>query len=173
MPTNKFREMILYVAARSAGHRRFGAVKLNKILFVADFSAHRELGASISGEEYRHLQMGPAPTDLPRVRDELIQEGALRMETRGRAQVLVNLREPNMDDFTRAEIRLIDEAIGQLRHMTAEEVSEWSHKWPGWLYTLEGKPIPYETAHLPLETGRPPAPVDDATAAWARSLLEA
>jgi len=35
----KFQELLLYVAARCEGAPTFGATKLNKILFFADFLA--------------------------------------------------------------------------------------------------------------------------------------
>lgn len=63
----KFRELILYVANMSRNDPDFGAVKLNKILYYADFRAYRELGRPISGAAYRKLSEGPAPRQLLRV----------------------------------------------------------------------------------------------------------
>ena len=37
MATDKFRELILYIAQESEGDPNFGATKLNKILFFCDF----------------------------------------------------------------------------------------------------------------------------------------
>ena len=57
----KLRELILYIAHKSKSDPRFGAVKLNKLLYYADFTAYRLLGKSITGAEYQHLSEGPAP----------------------------------------------------------------------------------------------------------------
>ena len=46
---SRFRELILYCALKSETHRFFGATKLNKCLFYADFLAYRALGSSITG----------------------------------------------------------------------------------------------------------------------------
>ena len=56
----KFRELVLYVARKSEADPRFGATKLNKILFYADFWAYSKLGRSISGQKYRRLDQGLA-----------------------------------------------------------------------------------------------------------------
>jgi len=44
----KFRELILYIARKSEDDPKFGAVKLNKILFFSDFAAFRAFGKIVS-----------------------------------------------------------------------------------------------------------------------------
>ena len=61
---SKFRELVLYIAEQSEGDPRFGAVKLNKILYYSDFEAFRVLGESITGATYRKLSEGPAPLQM-------------------------------------------------------------------------------------------------------------
>ena len=69
----KIKEAILYVSKLSKGDPRFGAIKLNKILYYADFRAYRELGNSISNATYQHLNEGPAPRELLPAIEELIK----------------------------------------------------------------------------------------------------
>lgn len=57
----KLRELILYIAQKSKTDPRCGAVKLNKLLYYADFSAYRLLGRAITGAEYQHLKKGRRP----------------------------------------------------------------------------------------------------------------
>ncbi len=52
----KLRELIIHVATLSGMDEPFGATKLNKILFNADFEAYRQWGKSISGQEYFALE---------------------------------------------------------------------------------------------------------------------
>ena len=56
----RLRELILLICKGSEGDPRFGAVKLNKLLFYCDFSAYAKLGKSITGQEYLALPEGPA-----------------------------------------------------------------------------------------------------------------
>jgi len=48
----RLRELILLIATRSEGDEPFGAVKLNKLLFYADFFAYVKFGESITGQEW-------------------------------------------------------------------------------------------------------------------------
>src|SRR5438067_13073106 len=60
----KFRELILYFAQKSADDPAFGAVKLNKLLFYADFVSFAKRGKAITGATYFRLPHGPAPRQL-------------------------------------------------------------------------------------------------------------
>src|ERR1700733_10925348 len=75
----RFAELMLYVSEKCASDPKFGATKLNKILFYADFLAYAELGNSITGFEYQKLPHGPAPRRILTVRRRLEQEGALEV----------------------------------------------------------------------------------------------
>src|SRR5258708_19742785 len=60
----KLAELILFISERSEGDPRFGAGKLNKLLFYSDFGAYRLFGKSITGQQYQNLSNGPAPRRL-------------------------------------------------------------------------------------------------------------
>ena len=132
----------------------FGAVKLNKILYYADFDAYRLLGQPITGATYRKLQAGPAPKQLLSARDELIQEGRLWLDSRqyfNRIQkrlLLVEGESPNSELFAPEERQVIDSVIEFLWPMSAREASDYSHREPGWMLAGEREEIPYESAFL-------------------------
>jgi hypothetical protein len=147
----KLRELILYVSGRCFDHHKFGATKLNKILFFADFIAYERFGRSITDEEYFKLQWGPAPRYLKPVRDQLeaSQELAIaRREVFGFVQERpVPLRTPDLALFRPEEIALVDEIIEALKDKDAEEVSELSHYFVGWKLTREKETIPYHSVY--------------------------
>ena len=60
----KLRELILYVAERCENDPDFGALKLNKILFNADFIAYALTGKAITGASIRSSAMVPHHVDL-------------------------------------------------------------------------------------------------------------
>src|SRR5687767_3702503 len=72
---SKLAELILFIAHRSECDERFGAVKLNKLLFFSDFLAYGRLGSSITGQDYQKLQHGPAPRKLLPVVREMEESG--------------------------------------------------------------------------------------------------
>ena len=63
----RLREMVLYVCAACRDAERFGKVKLNKILWRADFKAFAERRVPLTGRTYQKLAAVPAPLEMPLV----------------------------------------------------------------------------------------------------------
>jgi len=158
----KLRELILYVARASEQDEHFGATKLNKILFYADFWAYRKLGHSISGQQYQKLGKGPAPRRLVPVVRKMEEKGdcvVAQREYFGRMQkVLLARREPDLALFSGTEIAIVHDVLERLRGLNATDVSELSHQFIGWQLAEEGEDIPYSTALL--GHPRPPTPAE-------------
>ena len=166
----RLKELILDVSDRCDSHTNFGATKLNKILFYADFVAYARLGQPITGAEYQKLENGPAPRRLVPLRNELTSSGeavirdkAIYARTQKR---LVPLRAANLGGFTGAEIAIVDEVIEALKDRTATEVSELSHQLAGWQLAESGETIPYCSVLLPRSDWSP----DDETIAAGKAL---
>jgi hypothetical protein len=144
------------VARASVEDPRFGAVKLNKILYYSDFAAYRRLGHPITEAEYQNLEEGPAPRELLPARRALEEAGAARIERRpyynGTQQRLVALRDPDPKTFTDEELVIVDEVIKQFWFLDGRAVSELSHREFGWVATSRGDTIPYHTAWVGSDT---------------------
>ncbi|MXV79596.1 MAG: DUF4065 domain-containing protein [Chloroflexi bacterium] len=153
----KFRELVCYIAQQCADDPTFGSVKLNKILFYADFAAYRQLREPITGATYRKLSEGPAPRELLPARRALIDSGRIEMEERtyfGFVQKRpVPLPGSTADTslFSERELDVVDETIAFFLGKSAREVSDYSHREPGWMLTEDLEDIPYQTAHLSAE----------------------
>jgi hypothetical protein len=148
----KLKELALYIAERSKDDPKFGAVKLNKILYYSDFNSYRELGEPITGATYQHIPEGPAPKEMLLAITELLDSGEAEYEERpyfNQVQKrLVNKREPNRNLFSAKELEMVDEVMKELCHYNATEVSELSkQEWGVRLYDI-GEDIPYRTAWL-------------------------
>jgi hypothetical protein len=150
----KFAELLLYVAKRTAGDPTVGSVKLNKLLYFAEFSSVRMTGVPITGVEYQRLDNGPAPRRLLPIRAALIEDGAAELRHAtvfGFAQQrLIALREPDMSQFSIDEVAIIDQVVDLLWGKSAIELSEMSHREMGWRMVGDGETIPYESALLRL-----------------------
>ena len=155
--SDKFRELIVYVAKESEEDPRFGAVKLNKILYYSDFTAYRQLGRPITGATYRKLSEGPAPAQLLAARRELTESGDASVEERPYFTgvqlrlVISDRRIPDVELFAPGELEIVDSVIEFFEGKTAREVSDFSHREPGWVIADEREVIPYETAWLSSE----------------------
>jgi len=156
----KFAELLLYVGKRTADDPTVGAVKLNKLLYFAEFSAVRLFGHPITGVEYQRLDNGPAPRRLLPVRQRLVADGSAELRTStafGFAQQrFISLREPDLTAFSTDELQVVDEVVDVLRGKTAAEVSAISHQEAGWRMVGDREIIPYELAVV-----RPPRLTDE------------
>lgn len=149
----KLRELILYVAWRTRDDPNCGAVKLNKILYHAEFRAYRELGHSISGTPYVALEYGPAPIELRPIRKNLEITGDARvvqvpMGPQAQDRIVAQ-RDADTTIFTREELEITDAVIKELWSMHWSTLSVDTHRLPGWLAARPTQAeIPYETAFL-------------------------
>jgi len=146
----KLKELVLLIASRCEGDATFGATKLNKLLFYADFLAYLNFGRSITGQEYFALQQGPAPKRLVPIIKKMQQDGELAIyETRfhGYTQKkTVALRKPDLTVFKPGEIDIVHRAIQDCWGRTGREMSDWSHRFLGWSLAREKETIPYSVA---------------------------
>ena len=145
----KFRELVLYIAEKSADDPHFGAVKLNKLLFYTDFASYQNAGAAITGSRYQKLEFGPAPRPLLPVLKELEEEGRCRtVHSRidSRQKRVVPTGDIDLTVFSQDEIALIDDVVEAFRDHNAAQVSELSHRFVGWEIAEIGEDIACQTA---------------------------
>ena len=151
--TKKFQELILYISEKCSTDPTFGATKLNKILFLADFWFYAQSGNSITGVEYMKLPKGPAPRPLVPIRDKMIEDGDLAIQETTLSPKMsrkrpVNLLSAHLSIFSAAEIAMVDQVITVCDRATATRVSDYTHKWHGWIAARDQETIPYETVFL-------------------------
>ena len=174
----KFKEMVLYFAERSAELKDdgFGMVKLNKLLYRADFEAYRTLGHAITGETYERQEFGPVARDLPIVLDELGASGRLRWEHIPAGPHIRDV--PNALDhdeaapdwrvFSKDELSVMERALTELATLGGKAASDWSHEQSaGWnLAREDGDEIAYRTALIST------APIPDEHLTYAAKLIK-
>lgn len=155
----KMRELILHVAQASDQDEKFGAQKLNKILFYADFLSYLVRGESITGQQYFALEEGPAPKRLLPIREAMKARGEIAIKKANYfgfpQERVVPLRSPDYKKLDSQDVAFVDLVIGKLRDMNGREVSEKSHDFAGWRIAWEKgpkTPIPYSIARFDLES---------------------
>lgn len=153
----KFRELVLFIAERSEKDPRFGAIKLNKLLFYCDFLAYVKLGRPITGQEYFALKQGPAPKYGTRIREQMAAAREIatqQKETTSGIQIrTVALRKANVKVFDSQEVALITDVLQTYRASSGSELTEKTHRFTGWYLAKEREDIPYAVA---LVGKRPP-----------------
>jgi hypothetical protein len=146
----KLRELVLYISLRSEGDEAYGATKLNKLLFFADFLAYQQFGQPITGDEYQALPQGPAPRHLVPIREQMKAQGEIAVRVKDfcgfQQHRIFALREPDLSRFTVQEIDLVDRLIAKWWDKSASYISTQSHRFIGWRLAEQGETIPYNTA---------------------------
>ena len=150
----KFRELVIYIAEKCAGDPTFGATKLNKILYYSDFYAYRVIGEPITGASYQKLSAGPAPREfLPqkKILEDTSRAAFVPQPYFDGVQIRIVPTEgtkPDLSIFQESEMILVDEVIYFLWGKSAVDVSDFSHRDPGWIVCNIREVIPYETAWI-------------------------
>lgn len=149
---DKFKEMLLYAAARLQDGCAGGARKLNQTLFLAEFTHLRRHHQIISGCEFEKAPYGPVPRELLLMRQDLIGSGEAQLleeDFFGRPQHrLIPVRVADFAVFADEEVQTIKDVVTRLADMTGGQVSELCDQEPGWRLTDVGETIPYSTAFL-------------------------
>lgn len=144
----KLRELIIYIATLSANDPKFGAVKLNKLLFYSDFLAYQKFGKAITEEPYQALRQGPAPKRLKAVVQQMMGRD-IREERRSVGPFeqirIVPLRTADLSKFGGPEVDLVHGVVQRFWNLNAKEISNESHLFLGWQVGVTGETIPYST----------------------------
>jgi hypothetical protein len=158
----RLRQMILYVAQKCASAERMGLVKLNKILWKADFDAFAARGIPVTGRAYQRLELGPAPREMRPLLDKMIASGLIHLEETDFGDGVIEYR-PIVDApkittslFDDDDISFVDAAITHYWNMTGKETSDDSHGI-AWKSRKNGEPMFYELsliADIPLSTSQ-------------------
>jgi hypothetical protein len=148
----KFKELVLHIADALKYDQWFGAAKLNKILWMSDFSAFTSTGLPITGVKYRKLPLGPVPAIITEIKNELIRANHARVILEDVGTVhpqerLLPLRSIDYTDFRPIDIVISNRVVNQTRDLRAQEVIAQSHGI-AWNTTADYEFIPYEAAFL-------------------------
>ncbi|MER9402708.1 Panacea domain-containing protein [Mesorhizobium caraganae] len=145
----RLKEAILYVCQKSADMERFGAIKLNKILWRADFRSYFERLTPVTGRQYQRIKLGPAPVEMAPVVNEMLRDHLLRIDPRQIGPHVearhVALVDPVLNFFSPDDLKYWDEAISHYWNMTGAETSDHSHGI-AWRSRENGDPMPYQSA---------------------------
>jgi hypothetical protein len=141
-------ELIIYIASKLGSKPKYGAIMLNKALYLIDSTYYLKTGGPISDFKYIKQDQGPTPAPgqfLP-LRDYLVTNNDLQkidVDCFGKTQYkFIAKREPKIDVFTKEEIFAIDEVLESIGEMTAAELSEYTHQLIAWIVAKDKEELP-------------------------------
>lgn len=138
----KFKQLVHYVVWKAGRRDWFGATKLNKVLWFAESRAYVLTGSPITGATYIREKWGPVPKPMMPVRDELEDEGAIRVTREDSLVRVVSLRQPDVSLLSREDRQAVDWWVDHIASdHTAGTISEASHDY-AWQIAAMGEEIP-------------------------------
>jgi len=155
LDTSRLKALALHLSRSSAKDEGFGMVKLNKLLYRADFEAYRRLGHSLTGETYEKQEWGPVARHLPIMLDELRDDGWLAWQFIPRGPYTRKVPTPkHLEDhpgisevLNEDELQIVEDTLKELARHGGKSVSVWSHEESaGWRVSEIGEAIPYESS---------------------------
>jgi uncharacterized phage-associated protein len=161
LPTDdsKMEELILHVAKEGEKDDKFGAVKLNKLLFYADFLSYLKRGKSITGQEYFALDEGPAPQRLLPIRQKMIKGGDLAIQSidvglTNPMQKPIALRPPDYKKLEAEDLAIVNSVITKFKDKSGTQLSKMSHEFAGYNIAFskgEKTKMPYSLVQFDVE----------------------
>jgi putative zinc finger/helix-turn-helix YgiT family protein len=120
--------------------------QMNKLLFYADFSAFKKTCFSISGTQYRAIQMGPVPKNYHSVFEYLAKEDFVDVwETTLSADAVGEQFKPhvgrsfNKSIFSDLELETLKEVVIKFKGKKTKDFVDISHKEKGWIENEKSK----------------------------------
>lgn len=145
----RFQNMIKYFAEKLSPFK----VKMNKLLFYADFECFRRFGVGMSGVEYQAIQMGPVPYYYQSQFDLAQRNGIIRIDEVLFSGGMVGEKfEPigkkfDADLFSKNELDVLKHILNLFKSTSTHDIIEISHKEKAWIECEKERDlIPYSYA---------------------------
>jgi len=143
----KYKQMILNAIAFGADEhdQKITKTKLAKLVYLADFTWYYNHLVPMSGMSYKRLPQGPVPDVYFRAIDELIEDGALCLEERGRAFMLSMAESGSApsNQLSAKEVAMISGIGNAWQGKQTQEIVNFTHEQLPWQICREGEVIPY------------------------------
>ena len=144
-------ELIIYASSKLKDKSTYGAVLLEKTLYLCDSMSYLKTGRPITDFKYIKQVFGPTPDPAQYlvVRDKLVASGELEIVKEPYYNTfqkrLIPRREPNITVFGKEEIVLIDEVINWFGDRNATEVTDFTHDLLAWQLSQKDEELPFFT----------------------------
>lgn len=149
----KYKNTILYLIQHVGKGTIIGKKRLYKLLYFLDFDFFEKYDKAFTGDVYHKLPMGPAPSYLDAIIEDMIKEGKIKIEKKknssGYEDSVVYNALGNSDDskFNNEELEILQRVIKLYGNKTGTELEKLTHKEAPYLAVEEGEEIPLELAH--------------------------
>lgn len=151
MNKTKYQSLILYLAVNLGGTIK-GKKKLAKLLYFADFDFYEKYEKPITGDVYKHLPMGPFPSHMEEIIEELCKEGKLSVAKEELPagyqpyEVYLAKTTPDLSVFSQDELSMLERIIKVYGQLSGTQLENLTHDEAPYIGSKPSQEIPYELA---------------------------
>lgn len=129
---SRVKNVILYHIAKLGG---VFSTKMNKLLFYTDFLSYKNYGVGITGLSYKAIQYGPVPERWNVIYGSIddIKTEIIAFPSGNSGEKLCSDIEPDMQEFSKADVDILEAVIMKFKNVTANDISAISHNEDAWL----------------------------------------
>jgi transcriptional regulator with XRE-family HTH domain len=132
----KFREVLLYILEHVGARSNIGETAIYKLLYFIDFDYYEKYEEQLIGATYIRNTYGPTPIEFKTITDEMIDRGEIERVKSAYFQYeqkkYLPRRKADLSTLSARELEHIDEELNRLAHMSANEISAYSHEDMPW-----------------------------------------
>lgn len=144
----KYINALLYFISE-CGNEKLGITKLNKLFYYLDFISFRDNKASVTGETYVHLPMGPFAKHLQNdiigqaSKAGFIKEYKDDSQKFGKRNSYLSLKKPDLSLFSEYELDLLNNISKTFREWTTEQMIAQTHSEAPWVFSEPNTTLDY------------------------------
>lgn len=148
---DKFRQILLYILKKVGGKPNVGMTVLYKLLYFIDFDYYEKYESQMMGLIYLKNHHGPTPLLFKDLIGDMTKNGDVEVVKSKfyqypQTKYLVNPTiEPDLSILNGKEKDHIDWELQRLSDLTANQLTDLSHKDVPWISAKDGKPLDYES----------------------------
>lgn len=148
---DRFRQILLHILKKVGGKPNVGMTVLYKLLYFIDFDYYEKYENQLMGLVYLKNHHGPTPLLFENLIGDMVENGEVEIVKSKfyqypQTKYLVNPEaEPNLSILNGQEQKHIDWELRRLSDLTANQLTDLSHKDVPWISAGNGKPLDYES----------------------------
>lgn len=144
----KLEELIIWIANKAPD---IGLTKLEKLLYLCDFTAAEKTGKPITGETYRNFDRGPVPKHIMPILSGMDGKTLTRKEIPlsrrdGKFIKLKPLRKCDERKFSGQQKQIIEAVLNKFGSWDSKQLVDYVHEEITYLATSRNEDIPYSLA---------------------------
>ncbi len=121
--------------------------QIMKNLFSIDFQSFKDYSKPITSLKYVHGTYGPIFDNKDAILNLLVKQNYIEMVNNEEDKILFKPTvEPDLFLFKKPELEAMDKVLDKLKGKNATILTNWSHKFKGWIETNDGELISYSYA---------------------------